>query len=954
MELRVGNKYRLGRKIGSGSFGDIYLGTNISTGEEVAIKLECIKTRHPQLHIESKFYKMMQGGVGIPTIKWCGSEGDYNVMVMELLGPSLEDLFNFCSRRFSLKTVLLLADQLISRTDYIHSRNFIHRDIKPDNFLMGLGKKGNLVYIIDFGLAKKYRDGRTHKHILYRENKNLTGTARYASINTHLGIEQSRRDDLESLGYVLMYFNRGSLPWQGLKAATKRQKYERISEKKMSTPIEELCKGYPVEFGSYLKYCRALRFEERPDYSYLRQLFRTLFHSQGFTYDYIFDWNLLKFGNTRQPTLPSVQQAPMHSQPTNAALPSGTNNEQEHRSRPYTRQCLANASVATVGQTVATSSNLTADLRTIRQKRREALNAHGDQDNQDKSDLQGKIQFYQQFCAIQQQAAAERKSQFVVGHSQAAGNDASRVNPCQFSTFKSSPGRAAPEVASLDLVNLNLGHHELGPNQSDINSTLREYYQPVNSLRERNPSTASTHVDKQSYFFHGHKTKKDVDRQVVMFEDLETSNCISEDRRVHNTEEGAASSSSMNCFGGLDEDKKGGGKAPPGLGVKRLTMAYELRRDSENVEFLEREGEIFKKSSSEMLQETSSGRRRNFSFHNKEKTYRSLESLERSGVDLPGVDVKSLDLLPEDGPKLFFHGKQRSLDSSQKSKKSSTSSVNKARKRPNFFQRVGRSLHFLPREREKCQDLLKQEEPISECLQTDQEKCEYFLKRQQKDVAFFEDTPNPLASRAPVNSNLGFFSKRDVNPRTKTFCANASSPRADSPPLAIIKKDEPRAEVNDLKSNVDDVISAASQEDRSSDTEPTQSSRLLNPVASVTTQETLSGNKDSLEVGYSISQIGRFYLQTLQNVGRSDVLRSSEIPYINERDRYLDWLQRGADLDGLSHGTNLSDSLGHSKPQGNLDILKASGAGGQERRVSMRLHRRDAASAAGEMQSKSK
>ncbi|KAJ7422755.1 Casein kinase I isoform delta [Pitangus sulphuratus] len=236
MELRVGNRYRLGRKIGSGSFGDIYLGTDIAAGEEVAIKLECVKTKHPQLHIE----------MGIPTIKWCGAEGDYNVMVMELLGPSLEDLFNFCSRKFSLKTVLLLADQMISRIEYIHSKNFIHRDVKPDNFLMGLGKKGNLVYIIDFGLAKKYRDARTHQHIPYRENKNLTGTARYASINTHLGIEQSRRDDLESLGYVLMYFNLGSLPWQGLKAATKRQKYERISEKKMSTPIEVLCKGYPL------------------------------------------------------------------------------------------------------------------------------------------------------------------------------------------------------------------------------------------------------------------------------------------------------------------------------------------------------------------------------------------------------------------------------------------------------------------------------------------------------------------------------------------------------------------------------------------------------------------------------------------------------------------------------------------------------------------------------------
>lgn len=114
MELRVGQKYRLGRKIGSGSFGDIYLGYNITTNEEVAIKLECIKTKHPQLHIESKIYRLMQGGVGIPTLKWCGGEGDYNVMVMELLGPSLEDLFNFCSRKFSLKTVLLLADQTVT------------------------------------------------------------------------------------------------------------------------------------------------------------------------------------------------------------------------------------------------------------------------------------------------------------------------------------------------------------------------------------------------------------------------------------------------------------------------------------------------------------------------------------------------------------------------------------------------------------------------------------------------------------------------------------------------------------------------------------------------------------------------------------------------------------------------------------------------------------------------
>ncbi|CAL9050536.1 casein kinase 1-like protein 2 isoform X2 [Musa acuminata AAA Group] len=295
MEPRVGNKFRLGRKIGSGSFGEIYLGTNIQTNEEVAIKLENVKTKHPQLLYESKLYKILQGGTGIPNVRWFGVEGDYNVLVMDLLGPSLEDLFNFCSRKLSLKTVLMLADQMINRVEFVHSKSFLHRDIKPDNFIMGLGRRANQVYIIDFGLAKKYRDTSTHQHIPYRENKNLTGTARYASVNTHLGIEQSRRDDLESLGYVLMYFLRGSLPWQGLKAGTKKQKYEKISEKKVATSIEALCRGYPSEFASYFHYCRSLRFEDKPDYGYLKRLFRDLFIREGFQFDYVFDWTILKY-----------------------------------------------------------------------------------------------------------------------------------------------------------------------------------------------------------------------------------------------------------------------------------------------------------------------------------------------------------------------------------------------------------------------------------------------------------------------------------------------------------------------------------------------------------------------------------------------------------------------------------------------------------------------------------
>ncbi|KAL1212893.1 Casein kinase 1-like protein 10 [Cardamine amara subsp. amara] len=310
MDRVIGGKFKLGRKIGSGSFGELYIGINVQTGEEVALKLEPVKTKHPQLYYESKVYMLLQGGTGVPHLKWFGVEGEYNCMAIDLLGPSLEDLFNYCTRKFSLKTVLMLADQLINRVEYMHSRGFLHRDIKPDNFLMGLGRKANQVYIIDYGLAKKYRDLQTHKHIPYRENKNLTGTARYASVNTHLGIEQSRRDDLESLGYVLMYFLRGSLPWQGLKAGTKKQKYEKISEKKMITPVEILCKSFPSEFTSYFHYCRSLRFEDKPDFSYLKRLFRDLFIRQGYQFDYVFDWTILKYPQSGSVSSPKPNPKP--------------------------------------------------------------------------------------------------------------------------------------------------------------------------------------------------------------------------------------------------------------------------------------------------------------------------------------------------------------------------------------------------------------------------------------------------------------------------------------------------------------------------------------------------------------------------------------------------------------------------------------------------------------------
>jgi len=294
MRLCVGERYRLDRKVGSGSFGVIYLATDITCGERVAIKMELRTAKNPKLEFEYKIYQILAGGVGISHVHWFGRAGDYNALVLDILGPSLRDLFRFCGRKFTLKTVLMLADQLLERIKYIHDKNFIHRDIKPANFVMGLDMKElNQVYVIDFGLAKSYRDPKTRQHIPCVQRKSLTGTVRYASINAQLGIEQSRRDDLESLGFVLIYFALGQLPWQGLKADSRKRFHQIIVEKKISTPVEILCRSLPPEFGTYLNYCRTLVFHKKPEYNSLRHLFRKVYFRRGFSEDYLFDWTVL-------------------------------------------------------------------------------------------------------------------------------------------------------------------------------------------------------------------------------------------------------------------------------------------------------------------------------------------------------------------------------------------------------------------------------------------------------------------------------------------------------------------------------------------------------------------------------------------------------------------------------------------------------------------------------------
>jgi len=242
----------------------------------VAIKLEQANTDQPQLIYEYKIYKLLQGGYGFPKVYEFKSETKYNILIMDLLGSSIESLFNKAKKKFSLLTCIMIIDQIVQRLEYLHSKLLLHRDIKPDNFLIGRGNKRNIIYAIDFGLSKKYKDSRTGLHIPYRDGKDLTGTARYASINTHLGMEQSRRDDIEAVGYMMIYLMKGFLPWQGMVNSNPKKKYDRIKKLKMEIKLSDLCAGLPKETIKFIQYARDMKFEDKPNYNYLRSLLKRM------------------------------------------------------------------------------------------------------------------------------------------------------------------------------------------------------------------------------------------------------------------------------------------------------------------------------------------------------------------------------------------------------------------------------------------------------------------------------------------------------------------------------------------------------------------------------------------------------------------------------------------------------------------------------------------------------
>jgi serine/threonine protein kinase len=308
-----GFQYAIEKKVGAGAFGEVYKGfLKKEPTKLVALKFEVPDpNKKDRLYNEYKIYKDLNYNnlcKGVPNVYWYGNskitetnssgsveEKIRNILVMDYLGPSLEKLFSYYKKTFSLKTILMIAIQCIERLEYIHNNGYVHRDIKPDNFLIGSNQiNKSTIYIVDFGLSKKYVDMINYEITPFKNTRQFVGTYRFCSMRSHKRLEQNRRDDLEALGYMIIYFFKKDLPWQGVKDNGKKdERSNAIFKIKKDTPISELCHNTTPILEEYMNYCRLLRYTEVPNYNYLRNLFINEMNRNKLDLDYKFDWDKL-------------------------------------------------------------------------------------------------------------------------------------------------------------------------------------------------------------------------------------------------------------------------------------------------------------------------------------------------------------------------------------------------------------------------------------------------------------------------------------------------------------------------------------------------------------------------------------------------------------------------------------------------------------------------------------
>ena len=289
----IDDRFEVVNQIGKGSFGTVWHGRDTQRRCHVAVKILKHK-RHRTYFRETECLKQLGNVEGIPKLFWMGCHEDKDVLILQRLGHDLSMLFEFCGHRFSIATTLKIGIEMLGLIRSLHQKGFLHRDVKPHNFLVGYKAEKRRIFLIDFGLAKTYWDSphkKTHKASV--TGLKPVGTARYASLWTHQGVSQSRRDDLEGIGFVLVYFMLAKLPWQGLvpKKSSKQNKWDRIHKVKAETSLESLCRGIPRQFQEYLEYVRQLVFNETPNYQFLIDLFKTAGKENGIDFNKAIEWD---------------------------------------------------------------------------------------------------------------------------------------------------------------------------------------------------------------------------------------------------------------------------------------------------------------------------------------------------------------------------------------------------------------------------------------------------------------------------------------------------------------------------------------------------------------------------------------------------------------------------------------------------------------------------------------